>query len=150
VGRALAIALFSAAALGCVRERVTPETLPEPLEHPSGLIVEDLHVGAGPFCQPNDVVTVEYVGRLEDGSVFVATRDTEGFRGRGGAHELSLADAMAGWREGLPGMRVGGRRRLVIPPDLAYGELGRPPRIPPNATLLFEIVLVDTRRGALR
>ncbi len=137
--------------IGCVpaQEATDPALLePQLVEHPSGLVVEDLVIGDGAFCQPGDVITVEYIGRLTDGSVFASSRDAEDFQGRGAPATFALQDAMAGWREGVPGMRVGGKRRLFIPPTLAYGEIGRPPRIPPNATLVFEIELLDARRAA--
>lgn len=111
--------------------------------HPSGLVVEDLRVGTGVFCEPGWVITVEYTGALADGTVFDSTRPAGDHPGRGRAMTYHLDELMAGWREGVPGMRVGGERRLVIPPHLALGEAGRPPLIPPNAILEFTIELVD-------
>ncbi|MBL0922527.1 MAG: FKBP-type peptidyl-prolyl cis-trans isomerase [Phycisphaerales bacterium] len=118
---------------------------PQTLIHPSGLVVEDLRVGEGPLCEPGSTVTVHYTGELLDGAVFDSTRPVRDHPGRGRSMTFDLNDMIAGWREGVPGMRVGGERRLVIPSHLAYGETGRPPRIPPNAILVFTIELLDAQ-----
>ena len=130
----------------CVSEPAGSEFDPpesRTLIHPSGLVVEDLRVGEGVICEPGWVITVEYTGMLADGTVFDSTREAGDHPGRGRSMTYHLNDLMAGWREGVPGMRVGGERRLVIPPELALGEAGRPPRIPPNAILIFTIELLD-------
>ena len=103
---------------------------------PEGLIVLDLVVGAGEPCPEGAEVTVRYTGMLADGTVFDSTDS------RGRPMTFELARLIRGWQEGVPGMRVGGVRRLTIPYPLAYGETGRPPRIPPRATLTFEIELL--------
>lgn len=100
---------------------------------------EDLKVGTGPVAENGDIIRAHYTGMLEDGTVF----DTSYPRGTPYEFPLGARQVIAGWDIGLVGMRVGGTRTLVIPPELAYGEEGRPPVIPPNATLIFEIELLS-------
>jgi FKBP-type peptidyl-prolyl cis-trans isomerase len=109
----------------------------------SGLVVEDLECGDGEEAQRGDLVTVHYTGTLENGRKFDSSKD------RGEPFPLRLGAGMVipGWEEGLPGMRAGGTRRLTIPPELGYGEAGRPPEIPPNSTLVFEIELLEVEKG---
>lgn len=102
-----------------------------------GLLVEDLVLGTGVEAKAGDKVTVLYEGTLEDGTVFDATSK----RGNQPA-TFPLTAVIKGWELGVPGMRVGGRRKLTIGPDLAYGPKGHPPVIPPSATLIFVIDLV--------
>jgi len=102
------------------------------------LLIEDLVVGTGPAVVVGDTVSVNYVGTFTDGRQFDASADHGGpYTFRVGAGQV-----IAGWDQGVPGMQVGGRRRLTIPPSLAYGSQGRGV-IPPNATLVFEIELVS-------
>jgi FK506-binding nuclear protein len=102
---------------------------------PNGLQIEDLVVGTGPLVTRGAHVSVRYLGRLLGGTVF----DDEQ------KHAIELAigkhQLIEGWEQGLLGMKVGGTRRLVIPPALGYGTKGSPPKIPPNATIVFEITL---------
>jgi hypothetical protein len=109
----------------------------------SGLVVEDLECGDGEEAQRGDLVTVHYTGTLENGRKFDSSRD------RGEPFPLRLGAGMVipGWEEGLPGMRAGGTRKLTIPPELGYGEAGRPPEIPPNSTLVFEIELLEVEKA---
>jgi FKBP-type peptidyl-prolyl cis-trans isomerase len=109
----------------------------------SGLVVEDLECGDGEEVQRGDLVSVHYTGTLENGRKFDSSRD------RGQPFQLRLGAGMViqGWEEGLPGMRVGGTRKLTIPPELGYGEAGRPPEIPPNSTLVFEIEVLEVQKG---
>ncbi len=104
-------------------------------ELPGGLLVKDLVVGTGPVVTRGAHVSVRYIGKLVGGTVF----DDEHKQ----AIELPLGkhQLIEGWERGLLGMRVGGKRRLVIPPALGYGAKGAPPRIPPNAVIVFEIEL---------
>jgi FKBP-type peptidyl-prolyl cis-trans isomerase FkpA len=111
---------------------------------PSGLQYEDTVVGEGDEASAGDHVTVHYTGWLfesgEAGRKFDSSKD----RGDPFAFELGAGMVIRGWDEGVAGMRVGGRRRLVIPPELGYGARGAGGVIPPNATLLFEVELLGT------
>ena len=103
----------------------------------SGLKYYDMVVGDGPQPSgPATRVTVHYTGWLTDGTKFDSSVD------RGRPSTFALNGVIAGWTEGVGSMRVGGKRKLVIPPDLAYGSSGRP-SIPPNSTLIFDIELLE-------
>lgn len=119
-----------------------PETTaaPRPKVHrlASGLVYEDLAVGNGKMADPGLTVAVHYTGWLTDGTKFASSYDS----GKPFTFTIGDADVIQGWNEGVKGMRIGGRRRLTIPPDLAYGARGRDNVIPPNATLVFEIELL--------
>ncbi|MCO5315681.1 MAG: FKBP-type peptidyl-prolyl cis-trans isomerase [Solirubrobacterales bacterium] len=105
---------------------------------PTKLEVEDIKEGTGPEAKAGDKVSVQYVGALYDsGKEFDASWD----RGEPFEFTLGSGQVIKGWDEGVAGMKVGGRRKLVIPPDLAYGETGQPPTIPANATLTFVVDL---------
>jgi hypothetical protein len=99
----------------------------------SGLQYTDLTVGKGDPVPAGATVTVHYTGRLVEGKKFDSSRDREQ------PATFSLERVIRGWQEGIPGMRVGGRRKLIIPPELAYGERGARGVIPPNATLVFDV-----------
>lgn len=103
----------------------------------SGLKYADLVVGTGASPAPTDLVTVHYTGTLENGTVFDASRQ------HGGPVSFPLNKVIKGWTEGVGSMKVGGVRKLVIPPDLAYGAQGAGNVIPPNATLTFIVELLD-------
>ena len=106
----------------------------------SGLVIQDIECGSGDEAQSGEAVTVHYVGTLEDGTQFDSSREA------GVPYEFALGtgNVIPGWHEGVAGMKPGGVRKLTIPPDLAYGPSGRPPVIPPNATLIFEIELIQS------
>ena len=103
----------------------------------SGLQIIDIEVGAGDAAKAGDTVTVHYTGWLTDGTKFDSSLD------RGEPVSFSLEGVIQGWQEGIPGMQVGGKRRLIIPPELGYGEAGFAPLIPPNAELIFDVELVE-------
>lgn len=104
-----------------------------------GLYIEDLSEGDGFTAQRTSLVTLRYVGYLPDGKVFDTTGDGEPFQFRLGGSEV-----IKGWNQGIPGMKRGGVRRLVIRPSLAYGPRGRG-AIPPYSTLVFDVQLLDVR-----
>jgi FKBP-type peptidyl-prolyl cis-trans isomerase FkpA len=105
------------------------------------LQVEDMKVGTGIEAIAGKFVTVHYVGTLTNGTKFDSSRDrNEGFEFRLGAGQV-----IAGWEKGVAGMKVGGLRKLTIPPDMGYGPIGYPPVIPGNATLVFEVELLSVR-----
>lgn len=108
---------------------------------PSGLHVEDVQEGAGPPVQPGDDIVVHYTGWLVDGTRFDSSRDNDSPF----TLAIGTGEVIPGWDEGIPGMRVGGVRRLVIPPSLAYGNEGAGGVIPPGATLVFEVELLEIR-----
>ena len=106
----------------------------------SGLYIQDLVVGAGDEAVTGNTVSVHYSGWLPDGTLF----DTSRQAGRGPfAFQIGDSGIIAGWNEGVAGMRVGGTRKLVIPPQLAYGVRGAPPTIPGNVSLVFDIELLE-------
>lgn len=107
----------------------------------SGLRRWTLEEGTGAVAASGMTVSVHYVGRLEDGTVF----DHSYGRGAPLTFQLGAGQVIPGWDEGLTGMKVGGRRKLVIPPAIAYGDRGAGGVIPPNATLVFQVTLVDAR-----
>ncbi|HEX5927833.1 MAG TPA: FKBP-type peptidyl-prolyl cis-trans isomerase [Solirubrobacterales bacterium] len=107
---------------------------------PKQLETEDLVVGKGPEARPGDEVTVQYVGVGYDSEEeFDASWD----RGEPFSFLLGGGEVIKGWDQGIVGMKVGGRRELTIPPNLAYGPTGSPPAIGPNETLIFVVDLVD-------
>ena len=108
------------------------------VETSTGLEYEDTVCGEGDEAARGDIVEVHYTGTLDDGEEFDSSVGGEPFQ-----FELGGGDVIQGWDEGVAGMRVGGTRELTIPPELGYGESGYPPVIPPNATLHFEIELLD-------
>jgi len=107
----------------------------------SGLKYEDLIVGTGATAQAGMDVTVHYTGWLENGTKFDSSLD----RGDPFTFRLGTGMVIPGWDEGVAGMRVGGKRKLIIPPQLAYGATGAGGVIPPNATLIFEVELLDVK-----
>jgi hypothetical protein len=108
---------------------------------PSGLRYQDVTPGQGKEATPGRAVSVHYTGWLPNGEKFDSSRD----RNQPFGFTLGAGEVIAGWDEGVAGMKVGGRRKLVIPPDLAYGTAGAPPDIPPGATLVFDVELLDVR-----
>jgi len=110
---------------------------------PSGLRYLDLVVGEGAEAVTGQRVTVHYAGWILDGEKFDASVD----RGETFSFPLGAGQVIPGWDEGVAGMRVGGYRRLVIPPELGYGDGGYPPVIPPEATLVFDVQLFGVGAG---
>ncbi|MFC0282723.1 FKBP-type peptidyl-prolyl cis-trans isomerase [Camelimonas abortus] len=112
---------------------------------PSGLKYRDEVVGSGATARPGQQVKVHYTGWLDDngkpGRKFDSSRD----RGQPFEFSLGAGQVIRGWDEGVAGMKVGGRRLLVIPPELGYGARGAGGVIPPNATLIFDVELLGVR-----
>jgi peptidylprolyl isomerase len=105
----------------------------------SGLKYQDLKVGDGASPQMGQTVSVHYIGRLENGTEFNNSYKL------GRPIDFKLGRVIEGWNEGLQTMKVGGKRKLFIPSKLAYGPRGRPPAIPPNSNLIFEIELLGIK-----
>ena len=106
----------------------------------NGLLIEELVVGDGEEAKDYNKVVVNYTGKLEDGSVFDSSLNP----GRSPfTFTLGAGSVIKGWDQGLKNMKVGGKRKLTIPPDLAYGANGAGNAVPPNATLIFEVELLE-------
>lgn len=106
----------------------------------SGLIYEDVTVGSGPAAAIGQTVSVHYTGWLTDGTKFDSSKD----RNEPFEFPLGAGYVIRGWDEGVQGMQVGGVRKLTIAPELGYGTRGAGGVIPPNATLIFEVELLET------
>jgi FKBP-type peptidyl-prolyl cis-trans isomerase len=109
---------------------------------PSGLQIQMTNEGKGDSPAAEDTVKVHYTGTLINGEKFDSSVD------RGEPAEFPLNGVIKGWTEGLQLLKPGGKARLVIPPDLGYGPRGAPPRIPPNATLVFDVELISVQKAA--
>jgi FKBP-type peptidyl-prolyl cis-trans isomerase len=106
----------------------------------SGLKYTDLKIGEGKEAKKGGTVVAHYVGTLADGTKFDSSYD------RGQPATFPLTNVIEGWKEGIPGMKVGGKRKLVIPAELGYGKRGTPDgKVPPDAELIFEVELVDVK-----
>ena len=105
---------------------------------PGGLVIEDLIIGRGATANAGDDVVVHYVGKLVNGKQFDSSRN----RRDPLDFALGAGDVIKGWDQGVAGMKVGGKRTLVIPPELGYGARGAGGVIPPNATLIFDVELL--------
>ena len=119
----------------------TPTDAAKPAENATELKIEDVTAGTGEEAVEGKEVTVHYTGTLTDGKKFDSSHDrNEPFKFRLGAGMV-----IPGWEQGIKGMKVGGKRKLTIPPQLGYGERGAGGVIPPNATLLFDIELLGVK-----
>jgi len=156
----IALACTALAAAGCGSDKeepasstqtpeaaATPEARKPEITVPKGkapekLVVKDIKAGSGPVAEPGKNVQVQYVGiSFKNGRQFDASWD----RGEPFSFQLGAGQVIPGWDEGVKGMKVGGRRQLVIPPDLAYGKQGSPPTIGPDETLVFVIDLLGVQ-----
>ncbi|HQP35705.1 MAG TPA: FKBP-type peptidyl-prolyl cis-trans isomerase [Polyangiaceae bacterium] len=126
---------------GCDKKDEPPPGPPRAAEVKDEFKIEDLKVGTGAEAKTGSTVKVNYRGMLKNGTEFDSSYDrNEPFEIKIGAGSVIM-----GWEKGLPGMKVGGKRKLTIPSDLGYGDKGQPPKIPPYATLVFEIELVEVK-----
>ena len=107
----------------------------------SGLEYIEVEAGTGPQAEAGTTVSVHYTGKLQDGKVF----DSSVSRGEPITFQLGKGKVIKGWDEGIALMKVGGKAQLIIPPQLGYGERGAGGVIPPNATLVFDVELVDVK-----
>jgi FKBP-type peptidyl-prolyl cis-trans isomerase FkpA len=107
----------------------------------SGVKYETIKPGSGAEAKAGQNVTVHYVGKLDSGKQFDSSRD----RGKPLVTPIGVGSVIKGWDEAVPGMKVGEVRKMTIPPNAGYGALGSKPAIPPNATLNFEIELIDAK-----
>ncbi len=107
----------------------------------SGLVIEEVVQGTGAEATPGKLVVVHYTGWLTDGTKFDSSHD----RNDPFVFPLAQRYVIPGWDEGVQGMRVGGSRKLTIPPELGYGARGAGGVIPPNATLVFDVTLIDVK-----
>nr|MCU0636630.1 FKBP-type peptidyl-prolyl cis-trans isomerase [Gemmatimonadaceae bacterium] len=155
--RALLLLLIAGAVAACASR---PAPWPAPIPRVDATPVTafalqfiDVQVGTGPELRPRQCIYAHYTGWLTSGAQFDSSRDTlpNGTRREPIVFAQGARRVIAGWDAGFEGMRVGGQRRLIIPYQLAYGALGRPPVIPPKATLIFDVQLLaarDTLAGA--
>jgi peptidylprolyl isomerase len=133
-------AAASGGALGAISKDTSKKPpIPKPAgTPPASLVKRDIVVGKGPAAKAGDTVSVQYVGvSWSTGKEFDASWN----RGQAFSFPLGAGQVIRGWDEGVAGMRVGGRRELVIPPELAYGPTGSPPAVGPNETLIFVVDL---------
>ncbi len=156
---------LSATLTGCPKKVPEPEPRPQPSARPEAPVAlpsastsaavetadaapaakvdklekTDVKVGKGPAAKAGDTVKVHYTGTLMDGTKFDSSLD----RDEPFSFTLGKGEVIKGWDEGVVGMKKGGKRKLVIPSDMAYGKRGSPPKIPPDAPLKFEIELLE-------
>jgi FKBP-type peptidyl-prolyl cis-trans isomerase len=131
----------SAPDLGMKPDPKTMQLPGKPTRTKDGIIYADIKVGTGETPRHGDKVTVHYTGWLVDGTKFDSSYD------RGKPSEFAVDQVIKGWTEMLLTMKPGGKRKVIIPPDLAYGDQGSPGGIPPKATLVFEIELISVAKG---
>jgi peptidylprolyl isomerase len=130
----------TAAAPATAKPRPKPKVKVPAGKPPKKLVIKDLIPGTGPAAKAGDPITVNYIGvNFADGKPFDNSYD----RGQPFPFQLGGGQVIPGWDQGLVGMKVGGRRELVIPPSLAYGPSGQPPVIKPNETLVFVVDLLS-------
>lgn len=107
----------------------------------SGMTYITMKEGTGEMAKPGQTVKVDYVGRLENGTKFDASTD----RGVPFEFKIGVGRVIKGWDEGIPGMKIGEKRKLIIPAHMGYGAAGQPPTIPANSTLIFEVDLHEVK-----
>jgi peptidylprolyl isomerase len=140
IGAAALLTALAACQKGHDTSAAAP-TAAGPAAPKAGLVIEDVKIGTGALATPGKTVSAIYTGTLTNGTKFDATADHDG---KPIQFVLGAGRVIKGWDQGIDGMKVGGKRKLTIPPHLAYGEPGMGP-IPPNATLLFDVELVGVK-----
>lgn len=141
VAAVLILALIAAGALYFIAPRLKNTAAGAEVTTASGLKYVDLAEGAGPSPLPGKTAVVHYTGTLQDGTKFDSSLD----RGQPYEFQIGSGSVIKGWDEGVLTMKVGGKRRLIVPPALGYGQSGRPPKIPGNATLIFDVELLRVK-----
>jgi len=142
IGVALAMAACNRNDTTLLSGSTKPASQPPEVTTPSGLRYQDLVVGNGFSPVNGKLVKVHYTGWLTDGKKFDSSLD----HGQPLVFPIGKGMVIPGWDEGVLTMKVGGKRKLIIPPELGYGAAGAPPDIPPNATLIFEVELLDAEQ----
>ena len=144
--RKVAVVVIALAVVGCSKrvEEISSDYKPAqaapPPPAPTKLGTEDETPGKGREAKTGDTVHVQYTGTLMNGTKFDSSYDHGGEPFK---FTLGKGEVIKGWDQGVVGMKVGGKRKLTIPPELGYGANGSPPKIPPNAGLVFEVELVS-------
>jgi FKBP-type peptidyl-prolyl cis-trans isomerase len=141
--RIIAIVIVLALAASAIAYLITKRsgTTQAEVTTPSGLKYVDLQEGTGPTPQTGQMLSVHYTGTLQNGTKFDSSLD----RGQPYQFRIGTGAVIKGWDEGLMTMKVGGKRKLIVPPGLGYGARGNPPNIPGNSTLLFDVELISAK-----
>ncbi len=135
----IGLLLLGEGPIGLVDTKPTPIPLQEKAES-QALKKDDLVVGTGEEVKSGDTIAVHYKGTFIDGKEFESSYGSDPF-----VVTIGTGQVIEGWDQGIPGMKVGGKRKLTIPAELAYGEIGSPPNIRPNTPLVFEVEVVEKR-----
>ncbi len=136
--RTFLLALLGSLDMACQRPDALPAAGSQAADR---LVITDEVVGSGTVAESGRSVSLHYTGYLTDGRKFDSSRD----RGKPFEFVIGAGMVIPGWEQGITGMKVGGRRKLVVPPALAYGARGSGSAVPPNATLVFEVELLSVR-----